>query len=144
MTDRSVTEPAVSPSLPLTVTVDPDRAAPRRVADHLVAAIGDRVRRDAEDVRIAVHETVANAVLHGGPPLTVTASLDDRAVTVTVADAGRGSDLTPRRSDPSRPAVEQGRGMASIAATCDGVRVERTPSGGTSVRLRFAAVTAGR
>ena len=121
-----------------------DRRVPRAVADVVADELAGRITRDPHDVRLAVHEVVTNAVLHGGVPVTVT--IEDRGeeggVEVVVADAGgRGRGVDPRPHD------ERGRGLLLARACSDGVTVA-TPQAvtGWSVGLRYAAAltTPGR
>lgn len=122
--------------LALTVAADP--RAPRAVAAAVADHLADVVLRDADQVRAAVHEAVANAVLHGGGPIRVTAGStgDGAAVEVVVVDGGS----TPRTTGPRRPPDERGRGHRVMAACSDRVTVERGrgPTAGWRVRLRYA------
>ena len=109
-----------------------DPGAPRAVA----IALGPGVARDPREVRLAVHEVVANAVEHGGAPVTVTVEDADGgdAVEVVVTDAGG----TTRVGEP-RPRDERGRGLTLARADSDGLTIGASPDGlGWSVRLRYA------
>jgi serine/threonine-protein kinase RsbW len=102
------------------------------------------VARLAEDVladlKLAVTEACANAVRHayaedeeGAVRLRLT--LDGTALTIEVADDGRGIEtgsIAPR--DPSS-LPEAGMGLSIIRAVVDELEIESPPAGGTVVRL---------
>jgi anti-sigma regulatory factor (Ser/Thr protein kinase) len=85
---------------------------------------------DVFDLTVAVSEAAANAIEHpidpAEPTITVAASLDDEAVTVTVRDSGSWK--------PSPSAGYRGRGLALIGALTE-LSVARTDTG-TTVTLR--------
>ena len=85
---------------------------------------------DVFDLTVAVSEAAANAIEHPvhptEPMITVTASLDDQAVTVTVRDSGSWK--------PNTSAGFRGRGLALIGALTE-LSVARTEEG-TVVTLR--------
>ena len=90
---------------------------------------------DVFDLTVAVSEAAANAIEHPIDPaestITVAASLDDEAVTVTVRDSGRWR--------PSTSSGFRGRGLALIGALTE-LSVARTGTG-TTVTLRRPLAT---
>ena len=114
----------------LAVTVVPTTAAPRAVA-RLVGDLADRAfgaeRRD--DVELAVHEIVANAVEHGpaGQPVTVGATAGHGALDVEVVDAGSGG-MPEDAGVPGADAVD-GRGLLIAQAYCDELTWRQTDEG---------------
>jgi signal transduction histidine kinase len=83
-----------------------------------------------------VHESIANAVRHGGASLiTVTIGVDPQSLTVTVADNGR-------REVAAR---EHGLGSTWLASVARSTEAETRPEGGRSMTLHLPrrAVTAG-
>jgi serine/threonine-protein kinase RsbW len=125
---------------------------PRR--DHLVlvrlavesaASVDGRLsQRRAHDLRLAVSEASTNAVdaqqgMGSTLPITVTVSLGDEGVVVTITDHAGGfepDDLTaiPPATDPSRLRHERGLGIPLMRSLVDEVRFERTQDG-TTVHL---------
>ncbi|MFI8292290.1 ATP-binding protein [Streptomyces sp. NPDC085614] len=78
-----------------------------------------------DDVMLVVTELIANASLHGDPPVTLSVVLApaDGAVRVEVGDAGRGMDVARVRArwrHPSFTLGERGRGLFLIDALCSG------------------------
>lgn len=78
-----------------------------------------------DDVMLVVTELIANASLHGGPPVTLSVVLAPAggAVRVEVGDAGRGMDVARVRArwrHPSFTLGERGRGLFLIDALCSG------------------------
>jgi anti-sigma regulatory factor (Ser/Thr protein kinase) len=82
------------------------------------------------DARLLVTELVANAVRHGGGCVELSLSLQDRQVTIRVAD---GSAVVPRRRDP---ADDGGRGLVLIEALAAAWGVENY-QGGKRVWVRL-------
>jgi CheY-like chemotaxis protein len=122
-----VTEPR---EFVLRLPADPTRLSVlrRRLEDFLTAhAVPDA---DIFDLTVAVSEAAANAIEHpvepAEPLITVEASLDDDAVTVTVRDTGTWR--------PSSDIGFRGRGLALIGALSE-LSVSRSDTG-TAVTLR--------
>jgi anti-sigma regulatory factor (Ser/Thr protein kinase) len=122
-----VTEPR---EFVLQLPADPIRLSVlrRRLEDFLTAhGVPDA---DVFDLTVAVSEAAANAIEHpidpAEPVITIEASVDDEAVTVTVRDTGGWRPVTA--------AGFRGRGLALIGALAE-LSVARSESG-TSVTLR--------
>ena len=101
-----------------------------------IAAMADDCGMDADtlaDLRIAVTEAAANAVVHAygasSGELSVRADVDDGELVVVIADTGRGI-----AAGDGRPGA--GLGMPLMASLTSHFRV-RTGGGGTEVRMAF-------
>ena len=105
------------------------RAVERFVRDEGVA--------DPAATALAVHEAMANAVVHAYAdepepgPLTVQARRTAEGVEVTVSDEGRG--MTPRPDSPG-----MGLGLPLVATIASRFDVRTSPRGGTHVTMLFA------
>lgn len=92
-------------------------------------------------VPVALTEALSNAILYGNredrtKQVRLTASLDDRALVLEVADEGPGFDMDACTLDPTDPANlerEDGRGLYLMRSLMD--RVERFSERGNVVRL---------
>lgn len=73
-------------------------------------------RAQMDDVILPASELVANAVLHGAGPITVSVWLGGRALRVEVTDTGGG---TPRLSQAVDGQDEAGRGLLIVDALAD-------------------------
>ena len=107
------------------------------VARHAVAEFAGENGADADAVAVAVSETVTNAVVHAfadRPPgcVEVRAKLNGEGLLVIVSDDGNG--INP---NPNSPGL--GFGLALVASVAEEMGITRSPQGGTSVRMRFAA-----
>ncbi|HWH35613.1 MAG TPA: sensor histidine kinase [Acidimicrobiales bacterium] len=121
--------------------VDPLPATARHAIADLSreAGLGDD---ELDDLRIAVNEVVANAMVHGRPPTTVRAWATDRQVVVTVHDRGPGpSDPLAGLVPASGEAGEGGYGLWITRQLCPRVDLETAPDGFT-VRLVVGAAAA--
>lgn len=82
-----------------------------------------------EDARVVISEMVANSVRHARPladgNIIVVATLEDRAVRVSVTDGG--GSTRPRNVHAPSSALA-GRGMAIIDVLSERWWIERTPS----------------
>jgi anti-sigma regulatory factor (Ser/Thr protein kinase) len=122
-----VTEPR---EFVLRLEADPTRLSVlrRRLDDFLIAH--EVPEQDVFDLTVAVSEAAANAIEHpvdpAEPVITVSASLEDDAVTVTIQDTGTWR--------PSSGAGFRGRGLALIGALSE-LSVTRSDQG-TTVALR--------
>ena len=95
------------------------------------------------DIRVAVHESLVNAIVHGNHcdgarRVRLDLALDGGGLEIRVRDEGRGFDPT-RLPDPR--ALENlcrpgGRGILLMKALMDAVDFRRPRSGGTEVTMR--------
>jgi two-component sensor histidine kinase len=121
-------------SLELTLVAEPPSVA---VARHAISGFAEANGADSGAVAVAVSEAVTNAILHAFPDadpgrIAVEARLSRvDCMDVVVSDNGHG--ITP---NPDSPGL--GFGLAMVASLADEVAIERTPAGGTRVRMRFA------
>lgn len=117
-------------------------AAPRLVGALVATSLAGAVQRPIEQVRLAVHETVANGVLHGGGTLDVVVRRGDGTWWVTVTDRC-GPEVPVARASVavSRPPAERGRGTTLMRANGDTLETEVRPTGHV-VHLGFAALDA--
>jgi stage II sporulation protein AB (anti-sigma F factor) len=109
-------------------------------ARHAVAELARRVGAQVDDVKIAVSEAVANAVVHayrGMRPgrIWVKARPERGRLVVIVADDGIG--MTP---NPGGPGLRVG--IPLITKLCDDVRFASSDEG-TTVSMSFAAPATG-
>ncbi len=79
----------------------------------------------ADDVVLVTSELVANAIRHARSPISVSLDLEDRLVTVKVADASPGLP-TVRRSSALQPG---GRGLPIVADLSTSWGIEKIPRG---------------
>jgi anti-sigma regulatory factor (Ser/Thr protein kinase) len=105
-----------------------------------VAKLARRVGADVDDVKIAVSEAVANAIVHGyrhgeAGAIRVTARHKRGRLVVTVADDGMG--MTP---NPGSPGLRVG--IPLITKLCDDVRFTSSEEG-TVVSMSFATTSSG-
>lgn len=87
---------------------------------------------------VLTDELVANAVLHGLPPIELAIHQDHRWVSVSVSDAGPG--LPTLR--PARRSAEHGRGLVIVDVLADQWGVEALPTG-KRVWFRMKTARAG-
>ena len=146
MTGSSSSADAVS--VHLAITFVPTVPAPRYVArtvGRLVAELVGGHRHD--DIVLAVHEVVANAVRHGPPDaVSVQVVADDTEVHIDVVDAGDGGGGTvtpfdvpvgePGDEDGGAVLVAGGRGLVLARALSDDLDAS-LESGGHVVRLTY-------
>jgi anti-sigma regulatory factor (Ser/Thr protein kinase) len=90
------------------------------------------------DIVLAVSEAVANAAVHGLPPVrlmvTVTGAAGPEVAECSISDSGEGLPLLPVQAGPDR---ERGRGLEIIAALADRWGFFRFPKGGQLAWLEF-------
>lgn len=100
-----------------------------------------------DDLRLAVHEVVRNAIDHGhlgdlAPPVDVEVVTDDGHIEVQVTDRALGGRWEPPPVRTPAADRERGRGRALAAALVDEVRID-AHDGATSVALRVARPRGG-
>ncbi len=116
----------------------PARAENVAVIRHVLGGVGDALALDVEvlsDVKLAVSEACANAVVHayGGDDsgvLAVELSALPGALEIVIRDQGRG--MAPRADSPGL-----GVGLPLIASLASSLELVSPPQGGTEVRMRF-------
>jgi serine/threonine-protein kinase RsbW len=120
----------------LAVTVTPTVLTPRTVARSVAAVVAARVgdhRHD--DVLLAVHELVVNAIDHGGGgPLTVRVVEAATCTYVEVVDDGVGGVSAP--APVTRADGPLGRGLLLVRASADALEASTTPDG-HAVRVTY-------
>lgn len=109
------------------------------ITEHAGFADGDR-----DAVSIAVIEACTNAIQHGccgdeAKSVTITYSLDDEGLRVTVVDPGAGFNPNGIKCDLGNGLEHRGRGFAIIKALMDEVQYDF--KSGTSITMvkRFGA-----
>lgn len=110
---------------PRAYLVDPTPAAGRRAIAGMAAAAGIR----GDGLVVAVSEVLANAHLHGRPPVTFRAWSETGRVVATVTDAGLGSSDPFAGLLPPSPDLLGGRGLWIANQLCDAVSVSSGDDG---------------
>jgi serine/threonine-protein kinase RsbW len=115
----------------------PARAENVAVIRHALGGIGDALDvpdHALADVKLAVTEACTNVVVHAYPegegPMSVSAGLADRALTIVVSDEGRG--ILPR---PDSPGL--GLGLPLIATLASSLELGTNDREETEVRMVF-------
>lgn len=96
----------------------------------------------AQDVQLATHEAVINAIVHGNRldearRVVVVLSIDAGSIEIRVRDEGQGFDPS-RVPDPRAPenlCRTSGRGLFLMRRLMDEVAIRRRARGGTEVRM---------
>jgi anti-sigma regulatory factor (Ser/Thr protein kinase) len=135
LTDRTNTD------VKLTLPARPENVS---VIRHVLGAFAEALRLPdelVEDLRLAVTEACTNVVRHAYPPgapgpVEITIRPTEDAVSVVVADHGRGIGTS---SDTNGP----GLGLPLIAAIADEVELLPVQGGGSRVAMTFARHRAG-
>ena len=115
------------------------RAENIAIVRHALGGLGeafDVPESKLSDIRLAVTEACANAVVHAYPdghkgPMEVVVSMDEETLTVLVRDWGCG--IRPR---PDSPGL--GLGLSLIAALAETVQLGHNIAEHTEVRMKFA------
>jgi anti-sigma regulatory factor (Ser/Thr protein kinase) len=115
--------------------VDPSVREARRRAHALAGAAGHG-DQGADEVGLAVSETVSNARVHGRPPVVVRGWAGPDRVVITVADQGPGPADALVGLAPVAPDARDGRGLWIVQQLCPDVALVRA-EGTFTVRLRF-------
>jgi serine phosphatase RsbU (regulator of sigma subunit)/anti-sigma regulatory factor (Ser/Thr protein kinase) len=108
------------------------RAARHFVASEVVAHGGEQV---VDDATLVAAELLANAVLHGSPPVSVDVSGDESRIRLTVSDASGRAPVRPAASASNMT----GRGLALVEAIATRWGVTPTGDGGKTVWAEFEA-----
>ena len=87
-----------------------------------------------EDLLLAVHEVVVNAVLHGEGPATLSSWTDGSAFVCEVENTGPTVSETTAGYVPLDSTTTRGRGLWMVRQLCDLVEIQ-SRHGRTSVRL---------
>ncbi|MEW2353271.1 ATP-binding protein [Spirillospora sp. NPDC029432] len=95
------------------------RAARRAVRERAAKVVGDGDVLD--DIELMTSEAIANALLHGSGPISVTVVTDGRRVRVEVRDGGPAA-----RCDPARRGIDHGRGLNVIDSLAAEWALERS------------------
>jgi serine/threonine-protein kinase RsbW len=113
--------------------------------ENLVYEIAQRAGfRDSslEQISLAVHETTANAVIHGNQysvakKVFVAISVNEDRITITIGDEGAGLDpeTIPDPLAPSGLLKQSGRGLYLSRVLMDEHHVEARGGGGTQITL---------
>ncbi|MFZ5633215.1 MAG: anti-sigma F factor [Bacillota bacterium] len=120
----------------------PANVAFARVAAAAFASQLDFTLNDLEEIKVAVSEAVANAIVHGyenrtDQTVTLTVEIKKDTLSITVEDRGRGIEdiekaLQPAYStDPDR----MGLGFAFMHSFSDSLQVDSKPNSGTRVTM---------
>jgi len=125
----------------LTLPARPENVS---VIRHVLGAFAEALRLPdelVEDLRLAVTEACTNVVRHAYPqevpgPVEITIRPSEDAVSVVVADHGRGIGSS---SDTNGP----GLGLPLIAAIADEVELQPVAGGGSRVAMTFARHRSG-
>ncbi|WP_214413067.1 ATP-binding protein [Sphaerisporangium fuscum] len=97
-----------------------------------------RLQGLTDDMVVVVTELLANALIHGGPPIRVALVAADRTLTGSVSDGGPGWPcLRTAGTD-----LEHGRGLRIVTALTDCWGVEPCP-GGRGKTIWFTRALAG-
>jgi serine/threonine-protein kinase RsbW len=128
--------PAPDSDIRLTLPARPENVA---VVRHVLGALAEALALPpalVDDVRLAVTEACTNVVRHAYSSehegtIDVIVRPHGDTLEVTVADRGRGIGPSPDTAGP-------GLGLPLIAALADDVQIERGPSSGSRLMMRFA------
>jgi len=132
---RVRTVPASAPDLELSLPARPENVA---VVRHVLGGVGDVLGLDPEvldDIRLAVSEACANAVVHAYPDGTdglLVVHVFTRPDDLLVAVRDHGTGMAPRTDSPGL-----GVGLPLIASLTRTLELSATPGGGTEVRMAF-------
>lgn len=107
--------------------------------------------RQHEEIKLAVREAIANAVLHGnqfdpGKRIYLTAVLQAHGIIITIRDEGDGCeiDLVPDPLAEDNLLRESGRGMLLIRTCMDEALWQKAASGGMELMMtKYFSKTSG-
>ncbi|MCW2997075.1 MAG: ATP-binding protein [Solirubrobacterales bacterium] len=129
------------PDLELTLPARPENVG---VVRHVLGGVAEALDLDHEtldDVRLAVSEACANAVIHAYAGLVpglmdIDVHAGPRELQISVRDHGAG--MAPRTDSPGL-----GVGLPLMASLAGSMELLSPPGGGTEVRMRFALPAPG-
>ncbi len=125
----------------LRLRIPPDPRFARVVRDALIGfgLLHDVSESDLEPLLFAVGEALANAIQHasGDQDIDIRAEIDDRQITTTIVDRGRGfRGRLPLETIPLPDGLcERGRGIPIMQRWADIFDVQSAPGKGTTVTL---------
>ncbi|MCA1710607.1 MAG: SpoIIE family protein phosphatase [Actinobacteria bacterium] len=111
------------------LALGPDADSVPRARHFVRSALAEQLPHLSADAELVVTELVTNARLHGMPPITLRLRELPGKVRIEVEDRGRSVPVQPRQ----RTDTMTGRGLALVAAVCDGWGVEPGEGGGKVV-----------
>ncbi len=127
------------PDLEISLPARPENVA---VIRHVLGGVGDALELDPEvlsDVKLAVSEACANAVVHAyseDEPGLLALELSARPGEIEVVVRDRGRGMMPRADSPGL-----GVGLPLMASLTASLELTNRPDGGTEVRMCFADQT---
>jgi len=120
----------------------PENVAFARVAVAAFASQLDFTLSDLEELKVAISEAVANAIVHGydgAPDCTVylEAEIHDDFLNVTVRDDGKGIEDISKALQPTytTDSERMGLGFVFMRSFVDKLKVDSVPGKGTTVKL---------
>lgn len=120
----------------------PDNVAFARMAVAAFASQLDFTIHDIEEIKVAVSEAVANAIVHGygNSPrgmIRVCVKITDEALEIQVEDDGKGIDNVKKALEPtySTDPERMGLGFVFMQAFMDSLHVDSAPGKGTRVTM---------
>ncbi len=120
----------------------PENVAFARVAVAAFASQLDFTINDLEEIKVAVSEAVANAIVHGyenSPTgiVRVTVTLMETGAEIRVEDNGKGIADVKKALEPafSTDPERMGLGFVFIQSFMDRLHVDSSPAGGTRVTM---------
>ncbi|MBE3589191.1 MAG: anti-sigma F factor [Thermoanaerobacteraceae bacterium] len=120
----------------------PTNVAFARVAVAAFASQLDFTLNDLEELKVAVSEAVANAIVHGydsspSAMVTLSATLTEQGIEIRVEDSGRGIADVRKAMEPafSTDPERMGLGFVFMQSFMDRVQVDSSPGKGTRVTM---------
>ncbi|HHW42934.1 anti-sigma F factor [Desulfofundulus thermobenzoicus] len=127
----------------------PANVAFARVAVAAFASQLDFTLNDLEELKVAVSEAVANAIVHGygsspSAMVRLSATLTEQGIEIRVEDSGRGIADVRKAMEPafSTDPERMGLGFVFMQSFMDRVQVDSSPGKGTRVTM-FKQVNGG-
>ena len=110
------------------------RQTRREFVTRVQSLYGDRV--DATAAELVLGELIGNVVRYAPGPAYVTATFDDRGVTIAVQDRGTGFSTVPSHRGMGLLS-ESGRGLAIVAQLAETMEIDCHAHEGCCVRARL-------